>query len=315
VTPEPPGLGDGPAVLAVDVGGTTIKSGLIDATGRIHGLVRTPLPEDRADPAAAIVREVGRLASRHRTAEPGIAPAAIGVSVPGIVDERAGVALFSSNLGWRDAPFRELLGAELDLPVAFGHDVRAAGEAELRLGAGRGCRDVVVAVIGTGIAGTIIMDGRPRAADGWAGEIGHMLSALSDEPCPCGAIGCLETVASAGAIARRYAEAVGPVVDGAREVAALASAGDPVARRVWDLAVEALAQAFAQVTSIVGPQRIVVGGGLAEAGAQLFDPLRARVDALLSFHRRPEIVRARLGDDAGFLGTAMRARELAGWRS
>ena len=303
-------LGPGEAVLAFDIGGTDTKSALIDRRGRVLGLRRTPTPRDD-DPAGAIVASLATLARDHLADAPGVQPVAAGVSVPGLVDERTGVGIFASNLGWRDAPIRELAERALRLPVAFGHDVRAAGDAEHRLGAAQGYGDVVVLAIGTGIAGALVLDGRPYAGGGFAGELGHSLSDPDGEPCACGARGCLETIASAGAIARRYTAASGVDVPGAREVLAAAASGDPDAVRVWDDAVEALAEALARLVATVAPEAVVIGGGLAQAGPALFEPLARRLDALLSFHRRPALLQARLGDDAGLLGTALAARDLA----
>lgn len=310
-SPEPAALGPGDAVLAFDVGGTDTKSALIDASGRVLGLRRSPTPLDPADPAGTIVASLAVLAREHLAAAPGVVPVAAGVSVPGLVDEVAGIGMFASNLGWRDAPIRSLAQEALGLPVTFGHDVRAAGDAEHRLGAARGYGDVVVLAIGTGIASALVLDGHPYAGGGYAGEIGHSLADPLGERCPCGAIGCLETIASAGAIARRYSAATGVAVAGAREVLAAATAGDPLAKRVWDDAVEALAEALARLVANLAPEAVVIGGGLAQAGPALFAPLGARLDALLSFHRRPVLVHAQLGDDAGLLGTALAARDLA----
>ncbi|QEO16123.1 ROK family protein [Agromyces intestinalis] len=299
-------------MLAADVGGTDTKSALVDASGRVLGLRRTRTPRDASDPAGAIVAHLARLAEGYRAQFPDVRPVAAGLSVPGLVDETSGTAVFSSNLGWRDAPMRALAESTLGLPTAFGHDVRAAGDAEHRLGAARGFDDAIVVVIGTGIAGAIIVDGRPHASGGYAGEIGHSLSDPAGERCACGAVGCLETIASASAVARRYASRSGIGVPGAREVLAAASSGDAIAAAVWDEAVDALAEQFARLVATLAPEAIVIGGGLAEAGSALFDPLGQRLDALLSFHRRPVLVRAALGDDAGLLGTALAARDLVG---
>ncbi|WP_350349251.1 ROK family protein [Agromyces sp. G08B096] len=305
-------LGRGAAVLAFDVGGTDTKSALVDASGRVLGLRRTPTPLEAADPAASVVAGIARLAAAYRAEFPEVVPVTAGLSVPGLVDDDAGVGVFASNLGWRDAPIRDLAERALGLPTAFGHDVRAAGEAEHRLGAARGHDDVLVLAIGTGIAAAAIVGGRPLTAGGYAGELGHALSDPQGERCPCGAVGCLETIASAGAIARRYRTASGREVAGAREVLDAARAGDELAATIWGQAVEALAEQLARVVAILAPEVIVLGGGLAEAGPALFDPLAARLDRLLSFHRRPQLVKAALGDDAGVLGTALAARDLAG---
>jgi glucokinase len=315
VPPVPPGatsLGPGEAVLAFDVGGTDTKSAVVDRHGQVRDLRRTPTPQHPDDPAAAVVTRLGVLAREHLDRSPDLRPVAAALSVPGLVDERAGVGLFASNLGWRDAPLRDLAERELGLPVALRHDVRAASDAEYRLGAATAYADVVVVIIGTGIAGGLILGGRPYTGGGFAGEIGHALSDPQGERCPCGAVGCLETVSSAAGIARRYRAASGNAVPGALEVLAAAAAGDADAIRVWDDAVRALAEQLARLAAVLAPEAIVLGGGLAQAGPALFDPLGARLEALLSFHRRPVLLRARLGDDAGLLGTALAARDLAG---
>jgi glucokinase len=309
------GIGPGAPVLAFDVGGTDIKSALFDADGTALGLRRTATPPLGADPSAALIDELARLSEELRTRHPRTAPEAMGFVVPGIVDADAGVGVFASNLGWSDAPLRALASERLELPTALDHDVRSASWAEHELGGARAHDDVVVLIIGTGIAGAILVGGRPYTAGGYAGEIGH--APIAEAPprgdallCSCGAYGCLETVASAGAIARRYAAATGTTPAGAREVIALAADGDAVARRIWDDALDALALALAQLTAILAPEAIVIGGGLSRAGAVLFDELRARLAARLSFHRMPSLLPAQLGDDAGLLGAALRAREL-----
>jgi len=303
----------GPAragVIAFDVGGTDIKSGLVDAAGAMRGLQRTPTPPLGADPAAALVDELARLADGLRARHPEILPVAAGLVVPGIVDADAGVGVFASNLGWRDAPLRELAAARLGLPVAFDHDVGTAAWAEHRIGAAREYDDVVVLVIGTGIAGAVLAGGRPYAAGGYAGEFGH--SPVADDPvCPCGARGCLEAIASAGAIVRRYTAATGDEPRGAEDVIARAVAGDAVAARVWGEALDALALSLAQITAMLAPEAVIIGGGLSRAGGALFDELRARLAARLSFHRAPLLRPAELHGDAGIIGAALRAREIA----
>ncbi|WP_022889826.1 ROK family protein [Agromyces italicus] len=314
-TARPAPLGPGAAVLAFDVGGTDTKSAMVDVSGQVLGLRRTPTARDDADPARAIAESFAELARALRDDHPEIEVAAAGVSVPGLVDEVRGLGLFASNLGWRDAPIRDLAERALGLPVAFGHDVRAAGDAEHRLGAARGHDDAVVLAIGTGIASSMLIGGQPYSGGGYAGEFGHSLADPRGERCPCGAIGCLETIASAGAIARRYREASGREAAGARVVLDAAEAGDPLAQRIWGAAIEALAEGIARLVATLAPEAVVIGGGLSQAGPALFEPLGERIDELLSFHRRPVLRRAELGDDAGLLGTALAARDLAAART
>jgi glucokinase len=303
-------LGAGSAVVAFDVGGTDTKAALFDTTGRMLGLSRTATPHRGAGTAEAVLELVQDLTIRFAGDFPEVAPIAAGLIAPGLVDDDRGIGIQATNLEWKDVPFKQLAEARLHIPASFSHDVRAAGEAEYRLGAARPYRDVVVIVIGTGIAGSIVIGGLAHVAGGYAGEIGHSIVDPAGEKCVCGARGCLETVASAGAIARRYSLATGTRPAGARDVLERAQVGDTVARRIWDEALDALALSIAQLTAFLAPEAIVIGGGLAQAGDVLFVPLRERVNALLSFHRRPALVPAMFGENAGLIGAALRARDL-----
>ncbi|HEX8929565.1 MAG TPA: ROK family protein, partial [Actinomycetota bacterium] len=215
------------------------------------------------------------------------------------------------NVGWRDVPVRSLVEQATGLPVGFGHDVRAGTLAEWRLGAGRGLEDLVFVPIGTGVSAGVVVQGRLLTGDGYAGEIGHV-DVGHGEPCVCGGRGCVEALASAAAIARRYAAVSGRPVTGAREVAERLVAGDPIARRVWDEATGALALALAWTSVVLAPQAILLGGGLARSGSLLFEPLALALGRHLGVVRRPRLLPAALGDDAGFLGAALLAWEALG---
>ncbi|MCQ1994250.1 ROK family protein [Arthrobacter sp. zg-Y1171] len=293
-------------VLAFDVGGTYIKAGVVGPSGRLQAFCRVPTPLDKARPAEAVLDRIAELARDFRSELPESRIEAAGVIVPGIVDPGTGTAVYSANLGWRNYPFAEEAERRLGIPVAFGHDVAAAGDAELRLGGAKDFRDVLVIVIGTGIAAAVFCEGKRVTAGGYAGEIGQALV-------PAGSLtgtATLESVASAAAIARRYAAQAGHQMDGAREVADRALQGDAVARRVWGDAVDALAFSIAQCANILGTEAFIIGGGLSQAGDALLVPLRERLDRLLGSARRPHLLCARLGQDAGFIGAALNAREL-----
>lgn len=297
-------------VIAIDVGGTAVKAGLVDDAGAL--LLSRGAPTDRSSADGAVAQLVAVVQELETAAtELGRTPVALGVAVLGLTDDATGVAVLSANLGWRNVPIRELLAAKTALPIAFGHDVRAGGLAEAVLGAGRGAGDHLFLAIGTGVAGALMLDGRPYVGTGYAGEIGHITVEPDGRPCGCGGTGCLETVASAGALARRYAERSGEQVP-ASEVAARSAAGDPIAAGVWADAVEALASGLAVSVSLLAPELIVVGGGLAAAGEQLLEPLRDRLGARLSFQRVPRLVRAELGEQAGCLGAGLLAWQYIG---
>ncbi|MHA3683319.1 ROK family protein [Leucobacter sp. HY1910] len=324
-----PSVGPGRAVLAFDVGGTDIKSALIDEHGQVRGIGRSATPVERLRPPSAngiaegelgaapqIIERLRALQLELTSAHPDVTPVAASIVVPGIVDSERGVGVFASNLGWREAPIRQLAEERLGLPVAFHHDIHSASSAELALGGARDYENAVVVVLGTGIAATVVIGGAPYLAGGFAGEIGH--TPVADGPeCQCGGRGCLEAIASGGAIARRYRDRVrargesSETPDRVRDILALAETGDECARDVWNEALDALATSFAQITGIIAPEAIVIGGGLSLAGDAIFVPLRERLDARLTFHRRPRVVPAQLGENAGLIGAVLFARALA----
>ena len=291
-------------VAAVDVGGTRIKAALVSAAYDTLAAVTTPTPKGIAADIRAVVHAT--VTDLLATAAKDDRPARLvgcGVVVPGLVDEERGVGLYSVNLGWRDLPIRDSVASVLGVPTAVGHDVRAGLLAETRLGAARGARHALFLPVGTGIAGALLLDGAVIAADGRAGELGHLVIDPAGPPCRCGATGCLEVIASAAAIEREYAARTGyPAA--AAEVAVRASEGDPDAAAVWGRAVAALAQAIVATVTITGVDLVLIGGGLAESGTALLDPLRAGVASRLTFQRPPRLELAAFGARAGCLGAA-----------
>jgi glucokinase len=294
-------------VVALDVGGTGIKCALIDASGRVRHNERHATGRERG-PDAIVDTILGIADGLVQTAgKLGLRPRAAGVVVPGVTNEATGMAVWSANLGFRDVPLRDLVAKRIGLPAALGHDVRAGGLAEARLGAGRGYRHVLFVPIGTGIAAAHVVNGTVfTGAHGAAGEIGHIVVRPGGPVCGCGQRGCLEAVASASAVARRYAERAGtPDPVGADGVAALAAAGDPVATVVWRETIDALADGLLTGLALFDPEAVVIGGGLAEAGDALLTPLGTALRAKLTFHREPALFRAALGDEAGCLGAGL----------
>jgi glucokinase len=294
-----------PVVLAVDVGGTSFKAALIDASGRTLFADTAPtLGEGGEAVFARLEAFVGGCLAAG--AALGVTPAALGLIAPGM-DERTGHVLFAANLGWRDFPLGPRLGERHGLPVASGHDVRTAGIAEALLGAARGVSESVMVMIGTGIAASVVSHGLPVAgARGMAGELGHAPVFPHGEPCACGQIGCLEVYASAAAIARRYRAFGGAGMPVAAEIATRLGA-DPIADRVWDDAVQALSIGLTTVTMLLDPAVIVIGGGLAEADAALLDPLRIALARRLAWRPPPPILRSTLGVGGALLGAAILA--------
>src|SRR3954471_4410566 len=211
-------------VVAVDVGGTTLKGGLCDCDAALLHRERRATPRESSEALVdAICGLVDALAAEGRARFGGDGVAGVGLAVPGLVDEARGVALRAVNLPWHDLPLADVVAERCGLPVALGHDVRAAAGAEAALGAGRGADDVLFVAIGTSIGGAIVAGGRPYGgAHDRAGEIGHTVVDPDGPPCACGARGCVEALASAAAIERAYAETGAGDGASAREVAALA---------------------------------------------------------------------------------------------
>lgn len=292
----PTGVLTGRAVLGIDVGGTTVKARLVDAGGAVLGEWREPTPA--ADPSAErTVALVADLVARAAALAP---VEAVGLVVPGIVDDAPGIAVHAVNLGWRDLPLRSLTESVIRRPLAFAQDVRAGALAEGVSGAAAGIAGPVVFVpIGTGLAAAILIDGSPLVSGGWAGEIGQVV--ISHGP---HAGRRVEEIASAGGIARRL-----DLAD-ARSAAVLVQNGDPAASTIWHEAVDVLADSLAWITATVAPTTIVLGGGLAEAGALLFDPLERALDARLGVLRHPAVVRAAHGEAAAVIGATYLARSV-----
>ncbi|MFC0627999.1 ROK family protein [Kribbella deserti] len=298
-------------VVAVDLGGTRMKCGLVARDSTVVHRETRPTPRAAGGQAVldALVETVVELG--QKAAADGYRVRGVGVVVPGIIDSARGTVR-AENLAWLNVgvldAIRNAVGPGPEVVLA--HDVRAGGYAELRGGALVGTTNSLFLPLGTGIAAAMVVDGRLVSGDGFAGEIGHTRFVHTDaaEQCACGQFGCLETVASAAALARRYGDRAGrPVTDGAREVIELLAAGDADAAVVWDEALQALVDAIVLYTTLLAPTRIAIGGGLVGAGETLLRPLRDALAGRLTFQRRPEIVAAVLGEEAGCLGAALMA--------
>ncbi|MFB6990330.1 ROK family protein [Streptomyces sp. NPDC056230] len=300
-------------VIALDVGGTGMKAALVGADGALLHEARRATGRERG-PDAVVESILAFAADLRAYGEEHLGESAVaaGVAVPGIVDAENGIAVYASNLGWRDVPMRDLLGERLGgVPVALGHDVRTGGLAEGRIGAGKGADRFLFVPLGTGIAGAIGIAGTIESgAHGYAGEIGHIVVRPDGPECGCGQRGCLETLASASAVTRAWATASGDPTADAADCAKAVESGDPAAVEVWRNAVDALAAGLVTALTLLDPRALIIGGGLAEAGETLFTPLRAAVEERVTFQKLPHIVPAALGDTAGCLGAGLLAWDL-----
>ncbi|MPZ94682.1 MAG: ROK family protein [Propionibacteriales bacterium] len=291
------------AVLAFDVGGTTIKAEVLGPDLQTWARASVPTPHGPA--LADGVVDTARALLDGLTSEQRDAVRSVGLALPGIVDTARGVSIFAANLDLRDVALAEPIAARLGLPVRLGHDVACAAAAERHSGAAAGVTDPVVVVIGTGIAAVSYVHGRRVAGvTGQAGELGHVVVRPGGPRCGCGARGCLEAVASASSIARAYRSASGNDVAGAADVVARLGQ-DAVADAVWAEATTALADGLLIATALLAPGAIVLGGGLAEAGASLVDPVAASMRERATAVTVPPLLTAAHGSRAGVVGAAL----------
>jgi glucokinase len=291
-------------VAAVDVGGTRLKAALVTRTMEVRAEATEPTPYDIGrDIGSVLAGIVAGLLSSPAARDRPVRLVGCGVVIPGLVDEGAGVGRMSVNLRWRDLPVRDVVSSRTGVPTVVGHDVRAGLLAETRLGAARGARNAAFIPIGTGIAGALMLDGAVVSADGWAGELGHLVVDPAGPPCPCGQRGCLEMISSAASVERAYAAEEGTPIS-AERIAQRAAAGEAAAARVWSRAVAALGGAIVTTVTLTGVELVLIGGGLGQSGDILLAPLRSDVIGRLTWQRTPRIGRAALGDRAGTLGAA-----------
>ncbi|MDQ7829329.1 MAG: ROK family protein [Armatimonadota bacterium] len=306
------------AALAVDIGGTRTRVGVVGGDGRV--LAHRTLPTPTGGPDAVVAAVAG--AAAHVLAEAAVTrEALVGVAAgaPGPLDPRSGVVFEPPNLvGWRDVPLRALLEERLGLPAAVENDANAAALGEAWVGAGRGVTDLVYITVSTGVGGGLILGGELYSGvSGTAGEVGHMTVALDGPPCFCGQPGHLEGLASGRAIARAAREALArgeatslrelpPEELSARTVAEAARAGDPVARAIYERAGTALGAAVASLVNLLNPPLIILGGGVMQAGDLIMAPLwrAARERAFARPLEAVRLVPAALGEEAGLVGAA-----------
>ncbi len=310
-------------VIGVDLGGTKLLAGVVDADLNVHSRVHRAVHglDQRALLEAAVeaVEEARAAAAGEVTA--------VGFGIPCLIDQRRGMATMAVNLPLRDVPFRDLMAERLGLPVEVDNDANVAALAEWRAGAAQGASDAVVLTIGTGIGGGLILGGAPyRGSIGAGAELGHITIDLNGPPCQghCPNNGCLETLASGTALARearriaaeRPDSALGRAHADDREITGalvteLAHDGDAAAIDALTLIGTNLGVGIASYLNVFNPDVVVVGGGVIAAGELLLAPARAEAvrRALPTMSQHARIVPAQFGTEAGLVGAAALAFE------
>jgi glucokinase len=303
---------------SVDLGGTKIAAALGVATGRIL-CERTIATESHLGPPGVLARVATLLDDLTR--EAGHRPAALGIGMPGLVDRQRGTTRFLPNLpgNWPDVPVRDSLAPRVGCPVHLLNDVRLCTLGELTFGLGRAAHTMAFFALGTGVGGGLAIDGRLRLGPlGAAGELGHQ-TILPDGPrCGCGNRGCLEALASGPAIAAQgvwliasgRAPRLRDLVQGdvsrvtPREMVTAAQAGDEAVLEVLVRCAEYIGIAVANVVTIIHPDLVVLGGGVADIGPLLLDTVREVVHQRVGMFPTDDVrvERSQLGDKAGLLG-------------
>lgn len=310
--------------IGIDVGGTNVKIALVDGNGKIiySNSVPTYAKMGYEYTVNNIKQAIKDLMKETNTTPSDIE--GIGFDFPGQVDCKTGVVKLAPNIpGWVNVPIAQMIEDEFHIPTRIDNDVRCAALGELKFGAGRGCENFICITVGTGIGSGIVINGKVvRGATNAAGELGHIKLQMNGGPiCGCGDTGCLEASASGPAIVAMAQEYIkGGKSTKFREMAAVeggeitpymvakaAEEGDPVAKRIFEIVGEYIGIGLTSVINLLNPERVIIGGGVAESGELLLGPIRKTIKerAMVVAGNAVEIVPAQLGNSAGVIGASM----------
>lgn len=308
--------------IGIDVGGTNVKLALVDDKGKILYSNSVPTRAEMGYEYTVnnIKQAIYDLMKETKLSTKDIE--GIGFGFPGQVDYKSGIVRNAPNIpGWVEVPIAKLIEDEFKIPTRVDNDVRCAALGELNYGAGKGCENLVCITVGTGIGSGLIINGKlVRGASNAAGEIGHIKLQMHDGPvCGCGDTGCLEAFASGPSIvamaeeyikggkSTKYREMCGDEQLSPYFVAEAAKSGDPVAKRIFAITGEYIGIGLASVVNLLNPERIIVGGGVADAGDLLLEPLKTTLKsrAMQIAGSAVEVVPAQLGNTAGVIGASL----------
>ena len=308
--------------IGIDLGGTNIAAGVVSEDGAL--LCKTSVSTGASRAAEEIVADMAR-AAQQCLAGSGFSPAqidAVGVGVPGAVNDAEGMVLFTSNLDWRNLPLSDMLARRLGLPVHLGNDADCAALGETVAGCGKEYESALMITLGTGVGGGLVSHRKLFTGLSGVGiEPGHFTLVAGGIPCGCGSRGCFEVYASATALIRQTREAMithrdsalWDQVDSVEQVTAktpfdAAALGDPVARAVLDQYQEYLAAGIGGIVNLFRPHAVIIGGGVGNQGETLLVPLRKKLKKYCyasQYIEPPKLISASLGNDAGIIGAAL----------
>jgi glucokinase len=317
-------MGDPTMFVGVDLGGTHLRAAVVDlVSGEVlHQIQVDTLSREGHD---AVITRMAQLIEKVIliSGTPKSDVGGIGIGVPGKLDRERGMVLFLPNLpgNWLDVPLQEQVEKQVGLPAHLLNDARAMTYGEWKYGAGRGVNTVACFTLGTGVGGGLVVNGRLHLElGGTAGELGHQVIDVDGPKCGCGSRGCLETYASGPAIAAAGIKAVvqglttriGEMVNydlnriTPQVVYQAALSGDTIAQEIYQRVGHYLGIAISNVIVAIGPRKVVIGGGVSQAGELLFEPIRRtiRETVFITAAEHTEIVPAQLGINAGIIGAA-----------
>jgi glucokinase len=309
--------------VGVDVGGTIVLGGVVDASGKVLATSRRDTPREGGSELTKTIAEVAlELMQKHSIT-------AVGVSAAGFVSSDRKTMLATPNIAdWNGVQLDVELTKLIGLPVVIENDANAAAWGEAKFGAGRNQAHMMMLTIGTGVGGGIVVNNELyRGAFGIAAEFGHLRVVPEGHLCGCGARGCFEQYASGSALRRHAREAISASPDLARNLLArgdgtidgltgqaitdAAREGDAVALAAFQTTAQYLGAGIASLAVLLDPSCVVIGGGVIDAGEILLAPTREAMKRYMPFagkHPYPEIVAAELGNEAGLVGVADLAR-------
>ena len=306
--------------IGIDVGGTNVKIALVSDKGKIiySNSIPTRAEMGYEYTINSMKDAVRDLLKETKTKSSDIE--SMGFGFPGQIDCKKGIVRLAPNIpGWVNVPIAEIMEKEFGIPTRVDNDVRTATLGELNYGAGVGCENLVCITVGTGIGSGLVVNGKlVRGANNAAGEIGHIKLNMQGGPlCGCGDRGCLEAYASGPSIvamaeeyirggkSTKYRELANPDIT-PYIVAVAAKEGDPVAKQIFRIMGDYIGMGLTSVVNLLNPEKIIIGGGVADAGDILLDPIRETIaKRAMTIQREVEVVPAQLGNTAGVIGASL----------
>lgn len=306
--------------IGIDVGGTNVKIALVDEKGSIIYSNSVPTRAEMGYEYTVnnIKQAIKDLMNESKCTD----IAGIGFDFPGQIDYKNGIVRLAPNIpGWINVPIAEIIENEFKIPTKIDNDVHCAALGELKFGAGKDCENFICMTVGTGIGSGIVINGKlVRGVSNAAGELGHIKLEMNGGPlCGCGDYGCLEAFASGPSIVKMAEEYImGGKSTKFREmangspitpftIAEAAKQGDPVAKRIFTIMGEYIGYGLTSVVNLLNPEKIIIGGGVADAGDILLNPIKETIKkrAMFVAGSAVEIVPAQLGNSAGVIGASL----------